>query len=65
MGHSAGMARKLRLQYPGAIYHLRSRGDHLVEMDCGWPRENRVNREIPEPREKTRPFAYFACFAVQ
>jgi putative transposase len=28
VGHSAGMARKLRLQYPGAIYHLMSRGDH-------------------------------------
>jgi putative transposase len=25
--HSQGMARKLRLQYPGAIYHLMSRGD--------------------------------------
>ena len=25
----AGMARKLRLQYPGAMYHLMSRGDHL------------------------------------
>jgi putative transposase len=27
MGHSARMARQLRLQYPGAIYHLMSRGD--------------------------------------
>lgn len=26
-GHATGMARKLRLQYPGAIYHLLSRGD--------------------------------------
>src|ERR1035441_5014441 len=25
--HSLGMARKLRLQYPGAIYHPMSRGD--------------------------------------
>ena len=23
------MARKLRVQYPGAIYHVMSRGDHL------------------------------------
>ena len=23
------MARKLRMQYPGAIYHVMSRGDHL------------------------------------
>src|SRR5665213_603 len=27
LGQSLGMARKLRLQYPGAIYHLMSRGD--------------------------------------
>jgi len=27
MGHAPDMARKLRLQYPGAIYHLMSRGD--------------------------------------
>ena len=27
-GHDAGMARKLRVEYPGAIYHLVSRGDH-------------------------------------
>ena len=27
MGHPPDMARKLRLQYPGAIYHLMSRGD--------------------------------------
>jgi REP element-mobilizing transposase RayT len=27
MRHSPAMARKLRLQYPGAIYHLMSRGD--------------------------------------
>ena len=27
MGHDPDMARKLRLQYPGAIYHLMSRGD--------------------------------------
>ncbi len=26
MGQAPGMARKLRLQYPGAIYHLMSRG---------------------------------------
>ena len=23
------MARKLRIQYPGAIYHVMNRGDHL------------------------------------
>lgn len=23
------MARKLRVQYPGAIYHVMNRGDHL------------------------------------
>ena len=23
------MARKLRIQYPGAMYHVMSRGDHL------------------------------------
>ena len=28
MGQAVGMARKLRLQYPGAVYHLMSRGDH-------------------------------------
>ena len=27
MGHAPDMARKLRLQYPPAIYHLMSRGD--------------------------------------
>ena len=27
MGHAPDMARKLRLQYPGAFYHLMSRGD--------------------------------------
>jgi REP element-mobilizing transposase RayT len=26
------MARKLRLQYPGAIYHLRNRGDHREDI---------------------------------
>ena len=26
------MARKLRIQYPGAIYHVMSRGDHLEEI---------------------------------
>ena len=27
--------------------------------------ENRVNREIPETREKSSPSAYFEYFAVQ
>jgi hypothetical protein len=27
-GRTSGMARNLRLQYPGAIYHLTSRGGH-------------------------------------
>jgi hypothetical protein len=27
MKHAAGTARKFQLQYPGAIYHLTSRGD--------------------------------------
>ncbi len=26
-GHSPGMARKLRVEYPGAIYHVMNRGD--------------------------------------
>jgi len=35
MGHCPGMARKLRLQYPGAIYHLMSRGDRREPIFLG------------------------------
>jgi hypothetical protein len=28
----ASMARKLRVQYPGAIYHLMNRGDHREDI---------------------------------
>ena len=27
------MARKLREEYPGAIYHVKNRGDHGIELD--------------------------------
>ncbi len=29
------MARKLRIQYPGAIYHVMNRGDHQERIFCG------------------------------
>ena len=28
------MARKLRIQYPGAIYHVMNRGDHQEQIFC-------------------------------
>ena len=28
------MARKLRIQYPGAIYHMMNRGDHQEVIFC-------------------------------
>ena len=28
LGAGSGMARKLGLEYPGAIYHVMNRGDH-------------------------------------
>ena len=33
------MARKLRLQYEGAIYHVMNRGDHqeAIFRGVGWP----------------------------
>jgi hypothetical protein len=35
MGHSGGMARTLCLQYPGAIYHVMSRGDRREAVFSG------------------------------
>ena len=29
---SLDMARKLRIEYPGAIYHVRNRGDHREDI---------------------------------
>src|SRR5882672_4471374 len=33
--HTLGMARKLRIQYEGAIYHVMNRGDHREDIFGG------------------------------
>jgi len=40
-GAGYGMARKLSVEYPGAIYHLMNRGKCGWRSGCGWKRRQR------------------------
>jgi len=47
------MARKLRIQYPGAIYHLMNRGDHRERIFCDDQDRQRFLSTLAEGCEKT------------
>ena len=52
-GTSCSMPRKLRLQYPGAIYHLMSRGDRRENIFEDDEDRHRVLKTLAEACEKT------------
>ena len=47
------MARKLRIQYPGAIYHVMNRGDHQETIFCDDDDRNLFVATLAEGCEKT------------
>src|SRR5213082_1852069 len=47
------MARKLRVQYPGAIYHLMNRGDRREEIFCDDYDRRRFLETLDEACQKT------------
>ena len=54
------MARKLRIQYPGAIYHVMNRGDHQERIFCDDEDRKRFLATLAEGCEWT---AYWASGA--
>ena len=47
------MARKLWIQYPGAIYHVMNRGDHGEDIFCDDSDRDRILRTLEECCDKT------------
>ena len=55
------MARKLRIQYPGAIYHVMNRGDHSEDIFRDDSDRDRFVRTLQECCEKTAWQAHSFC----
>jgi putative transposase len=47
------MARKVRIQYPGAVYHIMSRGDHYEPIFLSDDDRNMFLDTLDEVGEKT------------
>jgi REP element-mobilizing transposase RayT len=47
------VARKVRIQYPGAIYHLMNRGDHREPIFEGDKDRQQFTKALEEVCEKT------------
>src|SRR2546427_483102 len=53
------MPRQLRIEYPGAIYHVMNRGDHrYLRTVCAYVRLNPVRARLLRREQKLRDFPW-------